>query len=267
VAVRLTSPQNPRVRATAALSDRRERRATGLFTVEGAREIDRALAGGFTLVELFHCPQVTSAEANELVTRCRDAEIHDVTEAVFAKLAVRQGSGGVLGVFRQRERHLRDLSLPEDPLILAVQGVEKPGNLGALLRSADGAGAAAVVVLDHALDLYNPNVIRASLGTAFTVPVVATSSAELRDFARTKSLKIVAAALTDDAKEHFQADLTGPTIILLGEEAQGLSADWLRDSDLRVKIPMRGSADSLNVSVSGAILLYEALRQRRSLLK
>ena len=263
--LQISSLKNPRVRAVIKLGEAKERRRSGLFASEGAREIARALAAGYHLVEIYSCPEALSAEAQLLLdslskqgSACR----YLVTPAVFAKMVVREGSDGLVAVCTQRSLQLSDLVLPAVPLLLAVQNLEKPGNFGALLRSADGAGADAVIYLDRPLDLYHPQVQRNSLGTVFSMPVVAASSLQLREYCRARQMQIFAAALTESAVCYSSADYTQPSVLLLGEEARGLSADWLSGASTCIKVPMLGSADSLNVAAAGAVLLYEALRQR-----
>lgn len=264
--LQITSPKNPRVKTLLELAGaRRAREASGLFVVEGAREIDRALRSHFALKELYVCPEALSPAAALLVAAAAthsEVERIDVTRVVYSKIAVREGVDGLVAVFYQKPHELAGLRLPATPLIVAVQGVEKPGNLGALLRSADGAGVDAVVVLDRALDLYNPHVIRASLGTVFSVPVATATSADFRALCRERGIRTYAAALAPEAMVCFAADFRGPVALVLGEEAHGLSADWLTAADATVMIPMRGLADSLNVSTAGAVLMYEAVRQR-----
>ncbi len=264
----ISSLKNPRVRAVIALGVAKERRHTGLFAVEGAREIGRAVAADYKLLELFVCTEALSAAAQGVLAQLPQhghygsVQRYQITPAVFAKLAVREGSDGLIAVFAQRVLRLADLKLPDVPLLLAVQNLEKPGNLGAVLRSADGAGVDAVIYLDRPLDLYHPQVLRNSLGTVFHVPVVAASSAEMREFCGQKNLQTFAAALTSTAVTYTQVDYKMPCVLLLGEEAQGLSADWLDQSTACIKVPMLGMADSLNVAAAGAVMLYEARRQR-----
>ncbi len=261
----ITSLKNPRVKAAIDLSKSKGRRATGLFTVEGAREIDRALKSGYELKELFVCAKALSDDALVLVQAAEAkgrAEMFDVTPPVFAKMAMREESDGLVAVMTQKHHELKDVKLSVKPLILAVQSIEKPGNLGALLRSADGAGVDAVVLLDQLLDLYHPHAIRSSLGTTFSVPVVEARSEEFREFCNKAGIRTHAAALSKRAIAHHAADYRSGAAIVLGSEADGLTADWLDEADDIVMIPMKGIADSLNVSSAGAVLLYEAVRQR-----
>jgi TrmH family RNA methyltransferase len=263
--MRITSTSNPRVRAALELAKARERARRGVLAVEGAREIGRALAAGLRPVEAFWLPSLTG-EAGSVVAALREhpgLAAAEVSAAVFDRLVVREGSDGVYVVFaRPAAPRLDDLPLPADPLLVAVEGVEKPGNLGALLRVADGAGAHALVVLDGTVDPWNPNVIRASLGTAFAVPVVTAPSTEFRTWCTGRGIRVHAAALAGRTIGYAEADYTGPAALLLGSEAHGLTPYWLEAADAVVRIPMRGIADSLNVATAGAVLLYEAARQR-----
>jgi TrmH family RNA methyltransferase len=265
--IRITSARNPRVRAALELASARERARRGVFAVEGAREIDRALAAGLRPVEAFWLPEAElSGPAAAVVAALRSRPglaTAELSRAVFDRLVVREGADGVYVTFaRPAEVRLGDLRLPAAPLLVAVEGVEKPGNLGALLRVADGAGADAVAVLDGTVDPVNPNVIRASLGTVFAVPVVAAPSAEFRDWCGGQGIRVYAAAPAGRAVGYAAADYTGPAAVLLGSEARGLTPYWLEAADEVVRIPMRGTADSLNVATAGAVLLYEAVRQR-----
>ena len=258
----ITSSQNPRIKSVLALAKTRERAERGVFALEGVREIVRAIQYGYQPVEAYWCDDVLSPMARQvLATMPKQTVRVPVSASVYGKLAVREGSDGLVVVMQQKHHGLLQLSNLRPRLMLAVQGVEKPGNLGALLRSADGAGVDALFLIDQTIDLYNPLVLRASVGTAFSIPVVAASSSDLRNLANEHGWQIIAAALHPKALSYTQMDLSKPTVILLGTEAHGLTERWLRDADQLVTIPMRGIADSLNVSVAGAILLYEARRQ------
>ena len=263
----IESPQNGRLKEVTALADAKERRRLGVFAVEGAREIDRALRSHYEAIEFFVCPDVLSDLARAIVVRLKVAAERGgktVAPRAFAKLAVREGSDGLVVVFRQRIFSLAQMApvLGEMPLLIAAEGVEKPGNLGALLRSADGAGAAMLVALGGTVDPYNPNAIRGSLGTVFSVPVVSATAAEFADFCRQHGIQIVAAALSDRSQPWHDVDYCRPSAILLGSEKDGLSPDWLVRADHLVQLPMHGVADSLNVAAAGTALMYEALRQR-----
>ena len=260
----LTSFANPRVKAATALRDRRERDRAGLTLVDGAREVRRALDAGVEVVEVFVCePLLAGPDARAALDLLRDrgVVIQPTSESVFAKLAFGERAEGLLAVVRIPSTALADLALPDDPLVVVIEGVEKPGNVGAVLRSADGAGADAVVAASPRTDLFNPNAIRASAGTMFTVPVGAAPSDEVLAWLRDGGLRIVAARV-GAGRPYTEADLTGRLAIVLGAEADGLSDVWTADGIEAINLPMHGVADSLNVSISAAILLYEARRQR-----
>jgi TrmH family RNA methyltransferase len=260
----LTSFANPRIKATTALRDRRTRDLTGLTLVDGSREIRRALDSGVDVVEAFSCePLLAGPDARAALDllRARGVAVQPTSEPVFAKLAFGERAEGLVAVIRIPSAALADLALSADPLVAVMEGVEKPGNVGAVLRSADGAGVDAVVAASPRTDLFNPNAIRASAGTMFTVAVAAAPSAEVLAWLRERGLRIVAGRV-DAERLYTEADLTGPLAIVLGAEADGLTDAWRADDIETVRLPMLGIADSLNVSVSAAVLLYEARRQR-----
>jgi TrmH family RNA methyltransferase len=260
----ITSSKNQRIKDAVALGKNKKRKAAGLFGVEGEREIMRAIQSGYVPESLFACPEILTPEFSlylDEIEKKFDLIVYEVAKEVFEKLAVREDSGGVFAVFPDRKLSLDQLRLPENALIIAVEGIEKPGNLGALLRSADGAGFDAVVVLDAMIDVYNPNVIRSSLGTVFSKQVVTASSNEFFEFCKKRFLTTIGAALSDRATPHDQQQYASGCSIILGSEAFGLTDFWLEKADRLVKIPMLGIADSLNVAMAGAILMYEARRQ------
>jgi TrmH family RNA methyltransferase len=261
----LTSLTNPRVKAAVRLRDRREREVTGLTIVDGPRELLRALEGGVEVAEAFVCDElVRSDEAREAVGRlAATTGFTSVSEAVIGKLAFGDRSDGVVAIVRSPSTSLEALiaALPGEPLVVVVEGVEKPGNLGAILRTADGAGADAVLAADARTDLFNPNAIRASLGTIFALPVAAGPSVAVLESLAGRGVRLVAARV-DAVRAYTDADLRGAMGLLLGSEAEGLHAAWDDARVEPVRIPMRGAADSLNVSVAAAVLLYEAVRQR-----
>jgi RNA methyltransferase, TrmH family len=260
----VASPSNPQIKAVARLRDRRHRASTGLTLVDGAREVRRALESGVEVVEAFVCePLLAGEDARAALDALAAREIPttSTTEAAFAKVAFGDRADGLVAVIRVPSMRLADLALPAEPLIVVVEGVEKPGNLGAVLRSVDGAGADALIAASPRTDPFNPNAIRASAGTIFSVPVAAAPTAEVIDQLREWGVRVVAARV--DADElHTAADLTGPLAIAFGSEADGLTSDWGAVDVAAVRIPMLGTADSLNVSVSAAVVLYEARRQR-----
>jgi TrmH family RNA methyltransferase len=232
--------------------------------IDGARELSRALRAGVALQEVFVCESLcTSREAAELrqqLESCR-VEIWTVSEPVFEKLAFGHREEGVLGVASMPHPTLSSLALPANPVVAVLEGVEKPGNVGAVLRSADAAGVAAVVVADARTDLFNPNAIRASLGTIFTVPCCEASSAETLAWLRRQKYRMLAARV-DGSVPYTEIDLHGPIAFILGSEADGLTSAWTASDIQAVRLPMHGIADSLNVSVTAAVLFYEAARQR-----
>jgi TrmH family RNA methyltransferase len=265
---RITSLHNPRIKDVLRLQEKSaERRRQGLTLVEGYRELANARQAGWAVATLLVCEELAGeAIANELLEPARlvprPYEYLPVSAAVFAKLAVRERSDGVLALLRTPSRTLADLQLPPNPLLIVLEAVEKPGNLGAILRTADAAPAHAVLVGDPRTDLYNPNVIRASLGGIFTVPTVAAPMADILAFLQERGIRTYAAALADGAKSYTATTFTGPTALVLGTEADGLTPATRAACDETVIIPMRGVLDSLNVSVAAAVLTFEAVRQR-----
>jgi TrmH family RNA methyltransferase len=260
----ITSLQNSRVKDAVRLRDRRHREKQGRIRIDGARELLRAIRAGVALVEVFVCKSLCqSAEARQVLEELSDcgAEILDVAEPVFEKLAFGDRAEGVVGVATMPRPTLSELKLPQNPLVAVLEGVEKPGNVGAVLRTADAAGVSALVVADGRTDLYNPNAIRASLGTIFTMPVCSATAEETLDWLRRHSLAIHAARV-DGSVPYTSVDYRAPTAIILGSEAEGLTDVWTDADVTPIRLPMLGAADSLNVSATAAVLFYEALRQR-----
>ncbi len=263
-AMPLASPSNPRIKAAARLRDRRTREELGLTLVDGARELRRALDAGVEVVEAFvHEPALAGEDARIALDRLRASGVplHSTSEPAFAKVAFGARVDGLVAVVRPPALDLAGLQLPSNPLVIVVEGVEKPGNVGAILRTADGAGADALIAASPRTDLWNPNVIRASAGTAFSVGLAAGPSSLVLAWLRERAIRIVAARV-DGALPYSDADLTGPLAIVLGSEAEGLTRTWAGDDITAVGLPMHGVADSLNVSIAAAVLLYEARRQR-----
>jgi len=253
----ITSTKNPRIKNLLALQQKSaERRRAGLFVVEGRRELEHCLEAGYEVAELFVCPELLPADF-----RLPDSSVQAISPAVYERIAYRGTTEGVVAVVRTRSITLSDLQLSANPLIVVLESVEKPGNLGAILRSADAAGADAVVVCDPLTDLYNPNLIRASIGAIFTVPTVACSSAECIGYLKERDIQILTAQL-QDSHPYYDTDMRRPTAIVMGTESTGLTDQWRQAATAHIRIPMLGRLDSLNVSVSSAILLYEAVRQR-----
>jgi len=262
----ITSVQNQRVKDASRLRDRRQREKQGRFVIDGARELGRAIDGGLELLEVFVCqPLCVGDAARSVVARLDGASVErfGVTRDVFAKLAFGERAEGVLGVARTPRNSLSDLRLGERPLVAVVEAIEKPGNLGAVLRSADAAGVSAVIAAGHGTDLYNPNVIRASLGTVFTLPVRAAACDEALEWLREQGLDVFAARV-EAPRLYTDVAYTGPAAIVLGNEVAGLSSVWNASGVTPVRLPMRGAADSLNIAAAAAVLFYEALRQRHS---
>ena len=259
----ITSPANPRIKQLVALRRRRVREQSDVTVVEGLAEIELALAAGIRPRALYYAPALTAPESLPLVGRTAQlgAEVIQLTRPVFEKVSYREGPDGWLAVVPAIGGGLNQLRPGPRPLVLVSAGLEKPGNLGAILRTADAAGVAAVIAADPVTDWGNPNVVRASKGTVFSVPVASAPTAEVLEWLTARRLQVVAA--TPDASVLVtEADLTGATAIAVGAEQTGLSPEWLERADVRVRIPMFGKADSLNVSTSAAIILYEAVRQR-----
>jgi TrmH family RNA methyltransferase len=263
---RIDSASNPRIKAALALRDRRDREQAGRTLVDGARESRRAIESGarpitaFVASELLGGPD--AAVALDLA-RSAGAEIVELGPSAFKRLAFGDRADGIVLAVESPPTNLEVLALDlldHDPLLVVTEGLEKPGNLGAILRSADGAGADGLISIGGT-DLFNPNVIRASVGTVFSVPIAAATAADARGWLREQELRIVS-AVVDAERLHTETDLTGPLAIVLGSEAEGLSPAWRGADVVPVRLPMLGIADSLNVSVAAAILLYEARRQR-----
>jgi TrmH family RNA methyltransferase len=261
----LTSPGNPKLKYVVKLRSCGTREETGEMIVEGYRECRRALDNGYRPRAVFHCPDFYLKNENEpaLVDECAKlgAEVYSCSKACFAKIAYKDRPDGLLMVGPHVTVRLSDLKLPRNALVVVTEALEKPGNLGTILRSADAAGVAAVIVCDRTTDVHNPNVVRSSTGTLFSVPVAEATSEEALAFLKEKGFHILAATPHAE-KLHCETDLTGNVAIALGAEQYGLTAKWMDGADLRVRIPMLGLADSLNVSAAATILLYEAVRQR-----
>lgn len=252
----ITSSANPKFkRLIALLQKSSERRESALFTVEGVREISHCIEAGYKPDCIFFCPDIVSEET---LPQCRHFAL---SAGLYAKAAYREGTEGAIGVFQAIEHPLSSLHLKDNPLIAVLESVEKPGNLGAVLRTCDAAGADALIICDPRTDLYNPNLIRASIGAVFTVPTAVCTTAQAITFLKSKGIRILTAQLQDSSL-YYDCPMTKGTAIVMGTEATGLSDQWRQAADAHIRIPMLGKPDSLNVSVSAAILLYEAVRQR-----
>lgn len=260
----LTSAQNPKVKHLMALQQKSaERRKAGLFVVEGARELLHCLHAGYEVDTLFYCPEILAPYegAAEIMALAGKVRSYEVSAQIYNKVAYRGSTEGVIAEMKTKSMALGDLRLPENPLIVVLERVEKPGNLGAVLRSADAATADAVIVCDPLTDLFNPNLIRSSIGAIFTVPTVACTSEECIKFLKERHIQILTAQLQDSSL-YYDTDMRRGTAIVMGTESTGLTNIWRAAADAHIRIPMKGKLDSLNVSVSAAILLFEAVRQR-----
>jgi len=268
---RISSTNNPRVKDVVRLKNRRQRDVRRVTVVEGQREAARALQAGIVPQEAYICPELLAkGDDSEVESALRELageasmKLFTVTEPVFEKMAYRGGSGGVLLLIPYLSHTFADLSQMKTAFLAVIDGAEKPGNLGAILRTADAAGVNGIIVTGadaSGTDIHNPNVIRASLGAIFTVPVIVTTVSDAISWLRDKGIKIV--ATTPAAAEAYTAvPLTGPLAVVMGSESMGLGRAWLDSADMQVRIPMFGKVDSLNLSVSTALLLYEAVRQR-----
>jgi TrmH family RNA methyltransferase len=272
----ISSLQNPRIKQLVKLRDRRPRDEAGVFLVEGYRQIRRALDKGIPFTELYVCPDwYPGDQGNEpaLIAEAQTAgaKVFQLSKDAFAKVAYRERPDGLLAVAPQWKKSLADLDAllaakavaapGRAPFLLVVEAIEKPGNLGTILRSADAAGTDALIVCDPVTDLFNPNVVRASTGVLFSVPVIIAGSEEVREWLRARSVRAVATTPSATGL-HTDTDLRGPLAIVMGSEQYGLSDYWLREADARVRIPMAGQADSLNVAMATIITLFEAVRQR-----
>lgn len=260
----ITSVQNPRVKAAAHLRERSGRDEQGRIIIDGVREIGRGIAGGVEVQEVFYVSELCcDKQHQQLIADAQKAgaELIEVKPHIMEKLSFGHRVEGLVAVAHPPHRKLADLKAADDAVIAVVEGVEKPGNLGAIVRTADAAGVAAVLVADGGTDLFNPNAIRASLGTIFSIPVVAASSEEVLGWLREQQFRLFAARV-DAAAEYTTVDFRGRTAIGLGSEAHGLSNHWQATDVIAIRLPLLGSVDSLNLSATAAVLFYEALRQR-----
>jgi len=261
----ITSPKNPKVKNALRLRRGKYRRAEQAVLVDGARELLRALDAGIRLTEAFVCPELCRTEdAQQLLARLPDAaeQVFEVTGPVFDRLAFGERREGVVAIAATPELALDDMKLSDSPLLFVLEGVEKPGNIGAVARTADAIGADALIAADAMCDLYSHNAIRSSLGTLLTSQICQAETPAVLDWLRSREVKIFAARV-DGSVDYTECDFTGPAAIILGSEADGLTEQWQGDDICAIRLPMLGIADSLNVSVSAAVIGYEALRQRR----
>lgn len=257
----ITSMQNPRIKDVVKLRERRARDKTGQFLIEGYRELLRAVQGGKKIDTVYYCPELFLGENEQKLIASTKGETIEVTPSVFQKISYRDRPDGLLAVAPIFSTSLHNLPKKKNPFYIVAEAIEKPGNLGSILRSSDAAGVDALLVCDKCTDLFNPNVVRSSVGTVFTVPIAEATTAETLHFLREQGVKILAA--TPEAKAVFtEVDMTGPIALVVGTEQLGLSKTWMDEADIQVRIPMRGIADSLNVAAATTLLLYEVVRQR-----
>ena len=262
--IKITSFSNPKIKDVARLRERRERTKSGLTVIEGIREVAAAIKAGVEITEVFICPSLYEGQAQgdvEKILEGSKAEVSEVSREVFEKICFGDRSEGILVLGRAKVKTFKDLKAKKNPLLMLIESVEKPGNLGAILRTCDAAGTDALLVCDPATDIYNPNVIRASLGTVFSVDVIAGSREDISAFFKNNRIRIVAATPSGN-KNYTSLDFRAGTVLALGSEMNGLSEFWLKTADERAFIPMKGQADSLNTSVAAALMAYEAIRQR-----
>ncbi|KRE43109.1 RNA methyltransferase [Knoellia sp. Soil729] len=263
----ITSPANPRLKQLVGLRRRRARDEAGVTVVEGFEELGLALAAGVRPRTLFYSPELMLDPQAQLRVvddvRASGVETVHVSRSAFEKVAYREGPDGFLALVPSVRGELAELELPPQPLLLVCEGLEKPGNLGAMLRTADAAGVHAVIAVDPVTDWGNPNVVRGSKGTVFSVPVASATLGEALDWLREGGIRLVATT-PDTETLHTDADLTGGVAIAVGTEKFGLTDEALRSADVRVRIPMHGQVNSLNASAAAAIVVYEAVRQRNA---
>jgi RNA methyltransferase, TrmH family len=258
--MRITSSQNPRIKEIKALKKAAKRRKDDLIIIEGHHEIAIALASGLAIESLYHCPELAGDNALSTL-KAGQSPVYELTPELFAQIAYREHPDGFLALAKAPRLDLSDLRLSANPLLIVVEGLEKPGNLGAIMRTADAAGVDAVILADPRTDIFNPNAIRASLGTVFSVPSVQCSTRKAIEWLREKNIRVFAACL-ESSENYIKLDYTCPAAIVIGTEHEGLSRAWLDASDAKIKISMLGRNDSLNASVTAAVLVFEAKRQR-----
>jgi TrmH family RNA methyltransferase len=260
----ITSLQNPLIKNILLLQEKpRERKVQNLMVVEGLREIKLALVSGFTVSALYYCRDfISDNDLKSLISHAVSSfEMIEVPPEIYNRLAYRKDHEGVIALANPKRMLFHDIHLSSNPLLLVLESVEKPGNLGAILRTADAAGLDAVIICDPQTDIYNPNAIRSSIGCIFTMPVITSTTEHTILWLRNNKIKMLGTALTSSHPYH-EADFTMSCAIIMGSEANGLSQKWLDEADGLIRIPMKGRIDSMNVSASAAIVIFEALRQR-----
>jgi TrmH family RNA methyltransferase len=259
----ISSIQNPQIKQLVKLQEKsRERKKTSLFILEGKRELQLAIEGNYTIIKLFYVADMIDIES---ISNPINSEIIKVSLAVYKKIAYRESTEGIICIAKSKNHELNTLNLPNFPLVLVAEAPEKPGNIGAILRTADAAGIDAVIIANPKSDLYNPNIIRSSVGCIFTNQIAIGTTEQVITFLKKQNISIFTAVLKENAAYYNLQDFTKATAIVVGTEATGLSEQWIQVSDKNIIIPMLGKIDSMNVSVAAGILIYEAVRQRHSL--
>jgi TrmH family RNA methyltransferase len=262
---RITSLNNPKIKNIVKLQKASERRKQNLFLIEGYKEISFALENKYELHSLFYCPELSIKTISDPLFKYDELQniIFEITPEIYAKIAYRDSSDGLLGVAWQKKLSLDEIKLGKNPLIIILEGVEKPGNLGAILRTADAIHADAVIITDLQTDIFNPNVIRSSVGCFFTTHLVSCSNNEAHKWLNKNKIISYAAVIHPKSQQYHLLDYTGATAFIMGTEANGLTEFWIKNSNKMIAIPMLGQNDSLNVSTATAVLVYEAKRQRK----
>lgn len=257
---KITSLQNPKIKHLISLDKVRERRKHNQFTIEGIKEITLAISANYIIESVFYCDEIINP--TQLTALGLDESIlTPVNLSVFEKMAYRESTGGVIAIAEKKSTQLNQIKLSKNPILLVLEAVEKPGNLGAILRTADAAGVDAVICCDPQTDFYNPNVIRSSVGCVFTNQIASTSSEETIAWLKKQGIKLFCTYLAG-ASRYTDVSYNQPCAIVMGSEAQGLSDSWVKNADANILIPMHGKIDSMNVSVAAAVVVFEALRQR-----
>ncbi|HAN78322.1 MAG TPA: rRNA methyltransferase [Bacteroidales bacterium] len=262
VTTHISSKQNPGIKNLVLLQKQKERAEQNLILIEGLKEIEKADLSGYVIEQVYFCPEIIGLQqVSELFTKSKPGKVFSVSADVFEKIAYRESTGGVIVLAKPKLHTFSGLNLPKNPLLLVLEGVEKPGNMGAIYRTADAAGIDAVLIAEPRTDLYNPNAIRASLGCVFSVPTVICSGAEALNWLKTNQIHIFSTYL-QAAVPYHTVNFAQPCAIVLGTEADGISDQWVKNSNTNIIIPMRGQADSMNVSTAAAVVVFEACRQR-----
>ncbi|XOD67192.1 MAG: TrmH family RNA methyltransferase [Flavobacteriales bacterium Tduv] len=257
--MKISSPSNPKIKNLLKIQQKsKERISLNLSIIEGVKEIQMALQGGHIVKEVFLCKEIFSAK-NIFPPR---TQITEISTKVFKKLAYRKTTGGIIALCRPERLHLEKLKLPDRPLLLILDNIEKPGNLGAILRTAEAAGVDAVILSDPKTDLSNPNVIRSSMGTIFTMTIIMETAEKTISWLKKNNIRILATALDKNTKDLYRTDIKTAAAIVMGTEDLGLPDHWLKAADEKIQIPMRGKIDSLNLSNATSVIIFEALRQR-----